>query len=108
WSVTGVQTCALPISAGFAALVLVLGFVPGVMGTDASAAPLGSQVPHLLWILAAVTMTLGNLLALWQDNLRRLLAYSSIANAGYMLIGLAAVPWMKGTAAPSHLTGGVE
>jgi NADH-quinone oxidoreductase subunit N len=39
--------------------------------------------------LAMVTMTLGNLLALWQGNVRRLLAYSSIAHAGYMLIGLA-------------------
>ncbi len=36
-----------------------------------------------------VTMTLGNLLALWQGNVRRLLAYSSVAHAGYMLIGLA-------------------
>jgi NADH-quinone oxidoreductase subunit N len=34
-------------------------------------------------------MTLGNVVALWQDNLRRLLAYSSIAHAGYMLVGLA-------------------
>ncbi len=40
-------------------------------------------------IVSAVTMTWGNVLALWQDDLRRLLAYSSIANAGYMLIGLA-------------------
>jgi NADH-quinone oxidoreductase subunit N len=39
--------------------------------------------------LSVVTMTVGNVLALWQDNLRRLLAYSSIANAGYMLIGIA-------------------
>ena len=39
--------------------------------------------------LAPSTMTVGNLLALWQDNLRRLLAYSAIANAGYMLLGLA-------------------
>jgi NADH-quinone oxidoreductase subunit N len=39
--------------------------------------------------LAMVTMTLGNLLALWQRNIRRLMAYSSIAHAGYMLIGLA-------------------
>lgn len=39
--------------------------------------------------VAMVTMTLGNLLALWQGNVRRLLAYSSIAHAGYMLIGLA-------------------
>jgi NADH-quinone oxidoreductase subunit N len=38
--------------------------------------------------LSVLSMTLGNLLALWQDNLRRLMAYSSIANAGYMLIGL--------------------
>jgi NADH-quinone oxidoreductase subunit N len=41
-------------------------------------------------ILAAVTMTLGNLLALAQTNLKRLLAYSSIAHAGYVLIGVAA------------------
>ncbi|HEX4147683.1 MAG TPA: proton-conducting transporter membrane subunit, partial [Pirellulales bacterium] len=41
-------------------------------------------------VLAILTMTLGNVLALWQDNLRRLFAYSSIAHAGYMLIGLAA------------------
>ncbi|MBS0211079.1 MAG: NADH-quinone oxidoreductase subunit N [Planctomycetes bacterium] len=40
-------------------------------------------------ILAIVTMTVGNVMALWQDNLRRLLAYSSIAHAGYMLIGVA-------------------
>lgn len=44
---------------------------------------------RLALILALVTMTLGNVLALWQDNVRRLLAYSSIAHGGYMLIGLA-------------------
>ena len=33
-------------------------------------------------------MTLGNLVAVWQDNLKRLLAYSSIAHAGYMLMGV--------------------
>ena len=44
---------------------------------------------QLALAVAMVTMTLGNVLALWQDNVRRLLAYSSIAHAGYMLIGLA-------------------
>jgi len=39
-------------------------------------------------VLSVLTMTLGNVMALWQDNVRRLLAYSSIAHAGYMLIGL--------------------
>jgi NADH-quinone oxidoreductase subunit N len=38
--------------------------------------------------ISVLTMTVGNVLALWQDNARRLLAYSSIANAGYMLIGI--------------------
>jgi NADH-quinone oxidoreductase subunit N len=41
----------------------------------------------LMWVLAILTMTLGNVCALWQDNLRRLMAFSSIAHAGYMLIG---------------------
>jgi len=39
--------------------------------------------------LAVLSMTLANVVALWQDNLRRLLAYSAIAHSGYMLIGLA-------------------
>ncbi len=45
----------------------------------------------LLAILAAATMTLGNLLAISQKNIKRLLAYSSIAHAGYALIGLVAL-----------------
>ena len=44
---------------------------------------------RLAMVLAMLTMTLGNVCALWQQNLRRLMAYSSIAHAGYMLIGLA-------------------
>ncbi|MEO6350765.1 MAG: NADH-quinone oxidoreductase subunit N [Candidatus Limnocylindrales bacterium] len=41
-------------------------------------------------VLAAATMTLGNLVALTQDNIKRMLAYSSIAHTGYILVGLAA------------------
>jgi NADH-quinone oxidoreductase subunit N len=44
-----------------------------------------------LAILSVLTMTLGNLAALKQDNIKRLLAYSSIAHAGYLLIGVAAL-----------------
>ena len=47
----------------------------------------GVEWPQLLLIICAVTMTLGNLAALQQDNLKRLLAYSSIAQAGYALMG---------------------
>jgi NADH-quinone oxidoreductase subunit N len=42
----------------------------------------------LLWILAALTMTVGNVIALAQRNLKRMLAYSSVAHVGYMLVGL--------------------
>jgi NADH-quinone oxidoreductase subunit N len=45
---------------------------------------------QLLWIIAALTMTLGNVAALVQTNFKRLLAYSSIAHAGYLLMGLLA------------------
>ena len=41
-------------------------------------------------VLAALTMTLGNLVAITQDNVKRMLAYSSIAHTGYILVGLAA------------------
>ena len=48
----------------------------------------------LVWISAALTMTLGNLGALVQSNIKRLLGYSSIAHAGYLLVAFAAAPQM--------------
>ncbi len=44
---------------------------------------------NLLVVLSIITMTLGNFAALWQDNLKRMLAYSSIAHAGYIILGVA-------------------
>jgi NADH-quinone oxidoreductase subunit N len=44
----------------------------------------------VLWAVAAVTMTAGNVIAIAQSNLKRMLAYSSIAQVGYMLVGLVA------------------
>lgn len=88
----------IPKVAGFTALVRVLGLAPiiltPVQGAEARSAHLvlGEQVPVLLWIMAAVTMSLGNVLGLLQDNVKRMLAYSSVAHSGYMLIGLAVAP----------------
>jgi NADH-quinone oxidoreductase subunit N len=48
----------------------------------------GFEWNNLLAVLSVLTMTLGNIVAVWQDNLKRLLAYSSIAHAGYMLMGV--------------------
>ena len=46
----------------------------------------------LIWVTAALSMTLGNVGALVQQNVKRLLAYSSIAHAGYVLVAFAALP----------------
>src|SRR5450432_320619 len=46
----------------------------------------------LIWVAAALSMTLGNVGALLQQNVKRLLAYSSIAHAGYLLVAFAALP----------------
>jgi len=72
-----------PKAAGFALLIRF--FVGAVPGEDL--AP-GTPWPLLLGVIAAATMTLGNLAALGQTNLKRLFAYSSIAHAGYVLMGL--------------------
>lgn len=53
----------------------------------------------LIWVSAALSMTLGNLGALVQNNVKRLLAYSSIAHAGYLLAAFAAQPDLGASAA---------
>lgn len=88
----GALLAFIPKVAGFAALIRILGILHTGTGTNLVSE---SQVSLLLWILAAITMSLGNILALLQDNLKRMLAYSSVAHAGYMLIGLAAAPELK-------------
>lgn len=101
------QLAFFPKAAGFAALFRLLGMV----GADPWQLPFNAQtqLPLLLWIIAILTMTFGNVLALLQDNVRRMLAYSSVAHAGYMLIGVvvaSALPdlldEMKKTPAAAH------
>jgi NADH-quinone oxidoreductase subunit N len=96
----------VPKVAGFVALARLLGYVvPAGIDVDAGRVgmALGPQTPMLLWILAAVTMTFGNIFGLLQDNLKRLFAYSSVAHAGYMLIGFAVAPYLVGTHAPGGI-----
>lgn len=54
----------------------------------ATLAPVAASWSGLLWVLAALTMTIGNVTALRQRNVKRMLAYSSIAHAGYALVGV--------------------
>ena len=82
-----------PKAAGFAAFMRVFLFAfPIVAATSGSS--VGKQV-HTAWlgalvVLAVITMTVGNVVAIAQNNVKRMLAYSSIAHAGYALVGFIA------------------
>jgi NADH-quinone oxidoreductase subunit N len=81
-------------AAAFAALIRVLLVaLPGVQPV----------LWKVLWVLAVLTMTVGNLSALVQDNVKRLLAYSSIAHAGYILVGLVSGDVLGGQASLFYL-----
>ncbi len=68
-------------AAGFAALMRVfLVLFPGF----------AAQLTPILWVMAALTMIVGNVVALAQNNIKRLLAYSAIAHAGYLLMAFVA------------------
>jgi len=73
----------LSVGPKVAAFALVLRLFVEMLG------PLKDDWWVLIGILAALTMTLGNLAALGQDNIKRMLAYSSIAHTGYIMVGLA-------------------
>jgi NADH-quinone oxidoreductase subunit N len=83
----------VPKVAGFVALLRVL----SVDGSGEAPWTLGGRVEPVLWVLAALSMTVGNVLALLQTDVRRMMAYSSVAHAGYMLVGLAASPHAAAT-----------
>lgn len=82
--------------AGFAALLRVF----------ATAFPsIAVDMTGILWALAALTMVLGNVIAIAQSNIKRLLAYSSIAQAGYIL--MAFVPYGNPDVAPVSIAAGL-
>jgi NADH-quinone oxidoreductase subunit N len=90
--VTGFMAAG-PKAAGFASFmrVFIFGFPFAVAAGGAS---IGSQI-HAAWlaallVLAILTMTVGNVVAIAQNNVKRMLAYSSIAHAGYALVGFIA------------------
>jgi NADH-quinone oxidoreductase subunit N len=70
-----------PKAAGFAALLRILTQVFPSLAPDWSS---------ILWLLSILTMTLGNVVAVLQTNVKRMLAYSAIAHAGYILVGIVA------------------
>jgi NADH-quinone oxidoreductase subunit N len=79
-------------AAGFAALIRF--FKTMLFANTSEYNYIWTMVSNIDWgyiiaIISVLTMTLGNIVAIWQNNLKRLLAYSSIAHAGYLLMGVA-------------------
>jgi NADH-quinone oxidoreductase subunit N len=90
-------------AAGFAVLIrLVAGFAAneGYTLNPLEGEGIAMDWPNILGVVAVLTMCVGNFSALWQTNIKRLLAYSSIAHAGYLLMGVAALAPMTAGGSP--------
>ena len=91
WSPDVYEGAPTPITAFISTASKVAGFAVLVRVMLAAFPSIASYWSTLFAVIATATMTLGNLLAIPQRNIKRLLAYSSIAHAGYALIGLVAL-----------------
>ncbi|MFP5579431.1 MAG: NADH-quinone oxidoreductase subunit N [Acidimicrobiia bacterium] len=89
WAPDVYQGAPTPITAFLAVASKAAGFVALLQVVFIAFADRGDVVRPLMWVLAAATMTVGNMIALRQTNVVRLLAYSGVAQAGFMLAPLA-------------------
>jgi NADH-quinone oxidoreductase subunit N len=86
----------VPKTSGFIAIIKILAAVGGQQWM------VPDVVFKLLWVIAVLTMTFGNALGLLQFNIKRVLAYSSVAHSGYMLVGLTALVAARAGAGATH------
>ena len=95
WAPAAYEGAPAPVSAFLSSASKAAGFVVAfrVFAVAFSPDAVAASVDWTLafWLLAAVTMTIGNFAAATQDKVKRMLAYSSVGHAGYVLIGLAAL-----------------
>jgi NADH-quinone oxidoreductase subunit N len=105
WAPDIYEGAPLPITAFLAVASKVAAFALFLrIFTDAFGAAVNDW-SILIALLAAITMTVGNLVALTQHNIKRLLAYSSIGQAGYMLMAIAALSAMAAEGLMLHMVG---
>lgn len=90
WKPDVYQGAPTPITAFMAAGTIVAAFAALIRVLDVAFQPLAWNWTPVVWVLAAASMILGAFLAIAQTDIKRMLAYSSIANAGYVLTGLVA------------------
>ncbi len=104
--VTGFMTTGLKAAAFAAFLRVFIATGYGATGYGATgygsgiSAVIQNHIHDILWVSAVLTMVIGNVIALTQTNLKRMLAYSSIAHSGYILVGMIAGPLSEQGYAP--------
>ena len=105
WTPDAYEGAPLPITAFISAISKAAGFALFLKLFAEAFMPILDDWRWMIAGLAAATMTLGNLVAIQQHNIKRLLAYSSIGQVGFMLVGIAALSPDAGSALVLHLTG---
>ncbi len=82
----------VPKTAGIISILLLVSTMGWAVGSQGGGETLPPVIDSLLWAIAVLTMTVGNVLAVLQKSIKRMLAYSSIAHSGYMLVGIITGP----------------
>ena len=105
WTPDAYEGAPLPITAYLSATSKAAGFALLLRLFSGAFMPVRDDWQWMIAALAAITMVVGNLVALQQSNIKRLLAYSSIGQVGYMLMALAALSSASASALLLHLSG---
>ncbi len=105
WTPDAYEGAPLPITAYLSATSKVAGFALLLRLFSGAFMPVIDDWQWIIAALAALTMVLGNLVALQQTNMKRLLAYSSIGQVGYMLMAIAALSSATSSALLLHMSG---
>ncbi|MFN2375060.1 MAG: NADH-quinone oxidoreductase subunit N [Candidatus Binatia bacterium] len=105
WAPDVYEGAPTSVTAFMATAVKAGGFAALLRTASVALAPLHLDLQVVLWAAAAVTMTVGNLIALRQTSLKRMLAYSSIAHTGYLLMGVVAGTSAASSAVLFYLVG---
>ncbi len=105
WTPDAYEGAPLPVTAYISIVAKAAGFALFLRLFSQAFMPVISDWRWMVALLAALTMVFGNLIALQQVNIKRLLAYSSISQVGYMLIAIAALSHDSATALLLHLGG---
>lgn len=90
WTPDVYEGAPTPITAYLSVASKAAGFAVAIRVFQTALGAMTADWVLLIALVAAVTMTIGNIVALAQSNIKRMLAYSSIAQAGYILVGIAA------------------